>query len=51
MKGITAPVCVGTIDESPMAYKNIEDVMELQKNSVKILKQLKPIINWKGFKK
>lgn len=51
MKGITAPVCTATIDESPMAYKNIEDVMELQKDSVKILKHLKPIINWKGFKK
>lgn len=51
MKGITAPVCTATIDESPMAYKNIEDVMELQKDSVKILKHLKPIINWKGFTK
>ena len=34
------------IDESPRAYKNIFEVMEKQKKSVKVLKHLKPIINW-----
>jgi len=34
------------IDEAPRAYKNIFDVMEKQKSSVKIIKHLKPIINW-----
>ena len=34
------------IDEAPQAYKNIYDVMEKQKSSVKILKHLKPMINW-----
>jgi tRNA-splicing ligase RtcB len=34
------------IDEAPMAYKNIFEVMEKQKASVKIVKSLKPIINW-----
>jgi len=34
------------IDEAPGAYKNIFDVMEKQKSSVKIIKHLKPIINW-----
>lgn len=49
MVGIIAPVVKETIDESPDAYKNIDDVMSLQKNSVEIIKHLKPIINWKGF--
>ena len=34
------------IDEAPRAYKNIFDVMEKQKSSVKIIKHIKPIINW-----
>lgn len=49
MNGIVAPVNKDTIDESPEAYKNIFEVMELQKGSVKVLKHLKPIINWKGY--
>ena len=48
MIGITAPVGKDTIDESPMAYKDIFEVMELQKGSVEVIKHLKPIINWKG---
>lgn len=51
MVGITAPVLLDTIDESPSAYKDIDIVMSLQKESVKIVKHLKPIINWKGFGK
>lgn len=49
MVGITAPVVQKVIDESPNAYKNIKEVMEMQKESIDILKHLKPIINWKGF--
>jgi tRNA-splicing ligase RtcB len=48
MAGIVAPVNNKTIDESPNAYKDIFEVMELQKRSVEVLKHLKPIINWKG---
>lgn len=48
MIGIVAPVTKKTIDESPNAYKNIFEVMELQKRSVEVLKHLRPIINWKG---
>ena len=48
MKGIVAPVNNGTIDESPGAYKDIFEVMKLQSSSVKVLRHLKPIINWKG---
>jgi len=31
-----------------MAYKNISRVMDAQKDSVKVIKHLKPIINMKG---
>ncbi len=48
MKGIVGTVDEGTLDEAPMAYKNISDVMEAQVESVKIVKHLKPVINMKG---
>ncbi len=43
MKGIKTKL---VIDEAPMAYKNIFEVMEKQKSSVKTIKHLMPIINW-----
>ncbi|MDD3159677.1 MAG: RtcB family protein [Candidatus ainarchaeum sp.] len=49
MKGIVANVRNETIDESPNAYKKIDEVLSNQKESIKIIKQIKPIINWKGF--
>lgn len=48
MKGIKGTIEQAIIDEAPMAYKKIEDVMEAQRESVKVLKHIKPIINWKG---
>ncbi len=48
MQGIKGTIEKETIDESPMAYKDINKVMEAQKKSVKIIKHIKPIINWKG---
>ena len=49
MSGIISNVCEKTIDESPFCYKNIYEVMEKQKKSVKVLKHLRPIINFKGI--
>ncbi|CAH0384153.1 unnamed protein product [Bemisia tabaci] len=49
MEGIVAPINSKTIDESPFVYKDVSEVMKYQKDSVKIIKLLKPIINWKGF--
>lgn len=46
--GVTAKVKESTLDESPGAYKNIFEVMELQKGLVKILHHVKPLINIKG---
>lgn len=48
MIGVTALVTEDTLDESPEAYKNIFDVMELQKDLVEVAAYLKPIINIKG---
>lgn len=48
MDGITAKKTKNLLDESPMAYKNIFEVMELQKDLVDIKHHVKPIINVKG---
>ena len=48
MEGITAKVTEGTLDESRGAYKDIFEVMELQKDLVEVLHHVKPIINVKG---
>ena len=42
-------VCKETLDESPMAYRDINLIKECLCDSVIILKQLKPVINCKGF--
>lgn len=48
MEGIKAKVNESTLDESPHAYKNIFQVMEDQKELVKIENYVQPIINIKG---
>ena len=48
MKGITALVEEKTLDESPDAYKNIFEVMRLQKDLVEVVAHVKPLINIKG---
>lgn len=47
MSGITGTVDINTIDESPFAYKNIFEVMELQKDLVDVIAHIKPLINIK----
>ena len=42
-------VCKETLDESPMAYKDVELIKEYIGDSVDIIKQLRPIINIKGY--
>lgn len=48
MQGIKGNISEKIIDESPHAYKDIDKVMNAQKSSVKIIKKVKPLINWKG---
>lgn len=49
MKGIyTSSVCEATIDEAPMAYKSLEDIIDVIGESVDILDVMKPIYNFKA---
>jgi RNA-splicing ligase RtcB len=36
------------VDESPSAYKDIFEVINLQKDNIEVVNYLKPIINIKG---
>ena len=38
-----------TLDEIPLAYKDVELIKKSIGDSVEIVKQLKPIINIKGY--
>lgn len=52
MKNIyTTSVNAETLDESPMAYKSIEDIISNISESVEILKVIKPIYNFKAGEK
>lgn len=48
LEGITAKVNGHTLDEAPTAYKDIFEIMRLQKDMVDIKHHLKPIINVKA---
>lgn len=48
MAGIyTTSVNEGTLDESPMAYKNAQEIIEAVKDTVDIVSIIKPIYNYK----
>ena len=51
MQGILGTVTPATLDEAPQVYKDITQVMSAQSESVKIIRHLKPLINWKGEEK
>jgi RNA-splicing ligase RtcB len=49
MKGIyTTSVCTETIDESPMAYKPMQEIIECVQPTVEIKKIIKPVYNFKA---
>ena len=49
MSGIyTTSVNEGTLDEAPMAYKRLEDIIDVIKESVDVIDILKPIYNFKA---
>ena len=49
MQGIyTTSVNQSTIDESPMAYKSMDEILENIKDTVEIEKIVKPIYNFKA---
>ena len=49
MAGVyTTSVSEGTIDEAPMAYKSLEDIIDVIEESVEVIEVLKPIYNFKA---
>ena len=49
MRGVySASVCEGTIDESPFAYKNHMEIIDAVRDTVDIVKHIKPIYNRKA---
>ena len=51
MKGIyTTSVNFDTLDECPMAYKSMEDIVNNITDTVDILKVIKPVYNFKAGK-
>lgn len=49
MNGIyTTSVCESTIDESPMAYKSMDEIIENIKDTVDISEIIKPVYNFKA---
>ena len=50
MKGIyTTTANINTIDEAPMVYKPIDEIINNICDTVEIVKIIKPIYNFKGF--
>ena len=49
MKGIyTTSVNESTLDEAPMAYKSLEDIIDVIRDSVDIIDVMRPIYNFKA---
>lgn len=49
MKGIfSTSICAATIDEAPMAYKPIADIVDNINDTVEVLEIIKPIYNYKA---
>ncbi|MDO5138169.1 MAG: sugar transferase, partial [Oscillospiraceae bacterium] len=49
MKGIyTTSVNEQTLDEAPMAYKSLEDIIDVIQDSVNVIDIMKPIYNFKA---
>lgn len=49
MKGVyTTSVNEATLDEAPMAYKSLEDIIDVIKESVDVIDIMKPIYNFKA---
>lgn len=49
MKGIyTTSINENTLDEAPMAYKRLEDIIDVIRESVDVIDVMKPIYNFKA---
>lgn len=51
MEGIySTSVCESTLDESPFAYKSIDDILPMLEPTVEVIHRLRPIYNFKATK-
>ena len=49
MEGVyTTSVSSGTLDEAPMAYKSLEDIIDVIRESVDVVEVMKPVYNFKA---
>ncbi len=49
MKGVyTTSVNETTLDEAPMAYKSLKDIIDVIRDSVDIIQVMKPVYNFKA---
>ena len=49
MEGIyTTSVSTATLDEAPMAYKSLEDIIDVIEESVDVIEILRPVFNYKA---
>lgn len=51
MEGIyTTSISIDTLDEAPQAYKSVEDILNIVKETVNVIEVLKPVYNYKEHK-
>ena len=49
MKGVyTTSVNEATLDEAPMAYKSLDDIIDVIRDSVDVIDVMKPVYNFKA---
>lgn len=49
MKSVyTTSVNAATLDEAPMAYKSLEDIIDVIRDSVDVIDVMKPVYNFKA---
>jgi tRNA-splicing ligase RtcB len=46
--GVIGNFTFDSLDEAPEAYKNIYKVLDMQKDSIRVVNHLKPFVNWQG---
>ena len=46
--GVIGNFTSNSLDEAPEVYKDIYKVLDMQKESIKIINHLKPFVNWQG---
>ena len=51
MKGIySSSISAGTLDEAPVAYRGIDEIVDVISDSVEVKEVIKPVYNFKAGK-